>query len=119
MASPNGDVDGVEVNPEQLDNYASYLADKQTFAAEVKNLVAQSDVGNQSWGMIGFALTPTYTSLLNQLNDLLDDLKNGLGTASEKFAVSADEYRESELRGEKTFKDLIEKRTTPDQIGDK
>jgi hypothetical protein len=111
--------DGVEVDPNQLDDFAQYLADRQAVPTEVKSLVTQSDVGDQSWGVIGFALKPKYTGLLDQFRDLLDDLHDGLGTASDKFSVSAEEYRASDQRGEKAFKDLIAKRTTTDQVRDK
>lgn len=108
MASPDGDLPDVEVDPKQLEDYASYLNDKQAFPAEVKNLVAQSDVSNESWGLIGLATKEDYVDLLHQLQDRLDDMKDGLQSAAEKFTLSAKEYRESEARGEQTFKSLLD-----------
>jgi len=115
MASSEDDLLDVEVEPQQLTDYAGYLQDKQSFPAEVKQLVAQSDVRNESWGLFRISTKQNYVGLLNQLQDVLDDMKDGLGSAAVKFAASAEEYRASEARGEKAFKDLIDNRPTLDQ----
>lgn len=117
MATPSDDLPDVEVDPKQLEDYAEYLGDKQAFPAEVKNLVAQSDVRNESWGIFGIDTKQNYVELLNELQDTLDDMKNGFQSASEKFVASSREYWNSEKRGEKAFNDLLTDRVSSDDVG--
>jgi hypothetical protein len=100
---------GYAVEAKALTEYAKTLADKESHATEIKGLVNQSDVGNESWGVVGNFLKPPYVEMLSELQGLLDNMKNGLHSASDKFSETAEAYTRSDAEGERVFKELIDK----------
>jgi hypothetical protein len=81
------------VDPAVLDKYAEKLTGDKDLVTEVSGLVAQSDVGNESWGVVGIFVKSSYTSMLGDLNLLLGDMKDGLDAGAEKMTLCADTYR--------------------------
>src|SRR5699024_6999386 len=83
-------------NTANLRSYAQTLADGAEKSEEVKNLVSQADVSDESWGVVGLRVKQEYTTLLNDLNDLLDDLTEGYRAGQDKFMQAADAYEPPE-----------------------
>jgi hypothetical protein len=67
--------------------------------------VGPSDVGDESWGIVGLFVKSTYTGMLGDLNDLLGDMKNGLQVGAEKMTACAADYRSIEEQAAKIFTD--------------
>lgn len=88
-----------------VDNYSSTLTGDKALVSEVSGLVAQSDVGDQSWGIVGLFVKSKYTEMLGDLNDLLGDMTDGLQSGAEKMAACAKEYRDIEDAIAKIFND--------------
>jgi hypothetical protein len=88
--------DGFNVDLGGMDGYSSKLSGDTKLAAEVTGLVGQSDVGDQSWGIVGIFVKSKYTSMLGDLNSLLGDMQEGLATGAQKMTECAQEYREME-----------------------
>jgi hypothetical protein len=84
---------GFHVDPAILDKYAEKLTGDKDLVTEVSGLVAQSDVGNESWGVVGLFVKSSYTNMLGDLNSLLGDMKEGLQAGSEKMTFCAETYR--------------------------
>jgi hypothetical protein len=85
--------DGFNVNLEGIDAYSGKLTGDRDLVSEVTGLVGQSDVGDQSWGIVGLFVKSSYTTMLTDLNDLLGDMSDGLQAGAEKMAATAADYR--------------------------
>lgn len=59
-------------------------------------LVDQADVTNESWGLIGLAVKQHYTDKLAELRELLETMKTGVETFSEKLNAAAESCRGNE-----------------------
>jgi len=99
---------GFEVNLGGIDTYSSTLAGDKALAAEVMGLVGQSDVGDESWGVVGWFVKSTYSDMLGDLRDLLTDMSTGLASGAEKMTATAKEYRDFEDAIAKIFNDGAE-----------
>jgi hypothetical protein len=95
--------DGFNVDLKGIDTYSGTLTGDKDLVTEVSGLVAQSDVGDQSWGLVGLFVKSTYTGMLGDLNDLLGDMKDGLHAGAEKMTECAAAYREVEEAAAKIF----------------
>ncbi|WP_246256923.1 hypothetical protein [Amycolatopsis anabasis] len=105
--------DGFGVAVDALQGHAKSLADKKAIATEIGDLVKQSDVGNESWGVVGIFVKQDYTSMLADLNDLLGDMAEGLQHASDKFTGAAEHYQRFEEDVTKLLQDLLKKLDDP------
>jgi len=88
--------EGFNVDLKGIDAYSGTLTGDKDLVTEVTGLVSQSDVGDQSWGIVGLFVKSTYTGMLGDLNDLLGDMHDGLQAGAEKMADCAAAYREVE-----------------------
>ncbi len=86
--------DGYRVRVEELRIYSDKLQGDIQTADEIKNLVAQADVGDQSWGVVGLFVKQNYTGMLTGLHDLLLEMGSGLKSASAKIAGCANVYQQ-------------------------
>jgi len=98
-------MDGFQVNADGLDTYSGTLAGDKALAAEVNGLVDQSDVGDESWGVVGWFVKSTYTGMLGDLKDLLKDMETGLQSGADKMTDCAKDYRDFEASIAKIFND--------------
>jgi len=99
--------DGFHVDLKGIDGYSGKLSDDMALVSEVGGLVAQSDVGDQSWGIVGLFVKSKYTEMLGDLNDLLGDMNEGLQAGAEKMTASAQTYRDIEEGIAKIFNDAL------------
>ena len=97
--------DGFEASPAGIRDYSGTLAGDKALAAEVIGLVDQSDVGNESWGIVGLFVKSTYTDMLGDLKDLLGDMQDGLQSGADKMSECAQEYQDVEDAIAKIFND--------------
>jgi hypothetical protein len=84
---------GFNVNPDGVDAYSGKLTGDKDLVSEVSGLVGQSDVGDQSWGIVGLFVKSKYTEMLGDLNTLLGDMSDGLHAGAEKMTATAADYR--------------------------
>lgn len=96
---------GFEVNLTGVDAYSSTLAGDKALTAEIVGLVGQSDVGDESWGVVGWFVKSTYSEMLGELTDLLGEMSAGLESGAEKMTATAKEYRDFEDAIAKIFTD--------------
>jgi hypothetical protein len=87
---------GFSVNPEELREYADKLQGHRGFAGEVAGLVDKADVGDKSWGVVGIFVKQQYTQMLNDLQDTLTAMTDGLDSGAEKFRDTAQGYADQE-----------------------
>jgi hypothetical protein len=85
--------DGFTVNLAGIDAYSGTLTGDQDLVSEVGGLVGQSDVGDQSWGVVGLFVKSSYSTMLGDLTGLLDDMREGLRSGAEKMTATAADYR--------------------------
>jgi hypothetical protein len=97
---------GFDVDIQQLRDFSGKLSGHKTDVNQVKSLVGQADVGDQSWGVVGLFVFDKYKSMLGDLNMLMGAMESGLQIGSEKFTSAADIYQQTEDDHEKTWKDL-------------
>lgn len=95
--------EGFNVDLKGIDTYSGTLTGDKDLVTEVKGLVGQSDVGDESWGIVGLFVKSTYTGMLGDLNDLLTDMHDGLHAGAEKMAECAAAYREVEVAAARIF----------------
>lgn len=98
---------GFKVDVGGIDTYSGELTGDQDLVSEVSGLVGQSDVGDESWGIVGLFVKSTYSNMLGDLNDLLGDMKEGLGAGAEKMTACAETYRTIEEGIAKVFTDAL------------
>lgn len=97
---------GYTVEPADLREYSNKLAGGTAKANEIKGLVADADVGDQSWGIVGLFVKDTYTQLLGDLNSLLEQMGQGYQSGADKFRASADNYERYEDEVERLLGDI-------------
>lgn len=85
--------DGFNVNLDGIDKYAGKLSGDKALVSEVQGLVSQSDVGDESWGIVGLFVKSTYTGMLGELTGLLGDMSDGLQGGADKMTETAAGYR--------------------------
>ncbi|MFL6120077.1 ESX-1 secretion-associated protein [Actinophytocola sp.] len=99
--------DGFHVDLKGIDGYAGKLSGDTALASEVSGLVAQSDVGDQSWGIVGLFVKSKYTEMLGDLDELLGDMKDGLRSGADKMTACAQTYRDIDTAIAKIFNDAL------------
>jgi hypothetical protein len=93
-------VTGFDVSPQELRQFAGKINTHHSTASQIAGLVAKADVSDKSWGVVGLFVKSTYTRMLDEFNDLMKDMQEGLKSASDKFTGTAQGYqqKEDELR---------------------
>jgi hypothetical protein len=99
--------EGFHVDLKGIDGHATKLTGDMDLVTEVSGLVAQSDVGDQSWGVVGLFVKSKYTEMLGDLNELLGDMKEGLRSGAEKMTACAQTYRDIDTAIAKVFNDAL------------
>lgn len=94
---------GYEVDIDAIAGYSREIAQFTGIVEELRKAVADADVSDASWGIVGVFTKSRYTCSLGALEGLLAQLDSGLRTASDAFASVAGSYRSLEL----TFTDCI------------
>lgn len=89
-------MNGFNVNIEALSRYSQKLAEHRTSVSDVRGKVDEADVGDESWGVVGFFVQQDYTDLLARLKEMMTEMENGLQSASDKVSTAARLYQEAE-----------------------
>ncbi|MBB3049167.1 hypothetical protein FHS23_000162 [Prauserella isguenensis] len=84
---------GFNVEIEALEGYGDNLKSFKEQASTFDELTGRADVGDESWGVVGIMTKGKYDEALAELKNLLDALKTGLDTTSEKISTAAKAYR--------------------------
>lgn len=100
-------LDGFDVDLKGLDGYSGKLSGDQDLVTEVSGLVSRSDVGDQSWGIVGIFVKSSYSGMLGDLNGLLGEMKSGLASGARKMTECAQTYRDIEERIANIFRGTL------------
>ncbi|MEA5362026.1 hypothetical protein VA596_21000 [Amycolatopsis sp., V23-08] len=84
---------GYQVRVDALHEYVGRLGDYKDQGAAIADKVAQSDVGDKSWGVVGVFTKGGYDDTLRELRELLKSIADGLTSAQEKFTDAANVYQ--------------------------
>ncbi|GAB3707674.1 hypothetical protein GCM10027598_11180 [Amycolatopsis oliviviridis] len=106
---------GHEVVIEALRTYSGKLGQDVQIPNEVGRLVQQSDVGDESWGVVGLFVKNEYTEMLTDLQDLVIEMGAGLTAASEKLGNAATIYEQNEHDNVKALNDILKLLELPAQ----
>lgn len=98
---------GYRVTPEHLDGYSRKLSGHMSAVDGVKGLVGEADVSDESWGVVGLVVKQRYTDMLSDFESLLDDLRNGLQSGSEKMKDAAERYRTAEQESRRKLMEIL------------
>ncbi|MBA0124712.1 ESX-1 secretion-associated protein [Haloechinothrix sp. YIM 98757] len=99
---------GFQVDPDVIKKYSEDVGTYSDQAAQIKDLVAQADVGDESWGVVGIFTKDSYTQALRQLQEQMQALMDGAQTAAEKFAATAEAYQEREDEAVRVMQDALD-----------
>lgn len=94
---------GYQVDIPALRTYSKNLGFYEEEADAFGRLVDQADVTNESWGLIGLAVKEQYTDKLRELRELLDTMKQGVQTFSDKINAAATIYQGAEDDAKMSF----------------
>jgi hypothetical protein len=83
------DVPALAAYAKQLDYYESE-------ADRFSRVIDTADVTNEAWGVVGIWAKKGYTDRLAELRSLLDEMKEGVRTLSDKIAEAANIYQGNE-----------------------
>lgn len=99
--------EGFTVDMAGIRDYSGKLSDDKKLVSEVSGLVDQSDVGDESWGVVGLFVKHEYTEMLGDLKDLLAEMDEGLQSGADKMTECAEVYQTIEDAIAKIFNDAL------------
>lgn len=99
--------DGYAVDIAALTKYSGELKANKEAVSKVSGQVAESDVGDKSWGIVGLFVKHKYTDMLNDLKDLLEEMETGLDSASGKIGGAAKAYRDRDDEHKQSLSDIV------------
>ncbi|NKQ56377.1 hypothetical protein HFP15_26210 [Amycolatopsis sp. K13G38] len=102
-----GAKDGYAVDIPALTKYSDDLKANKESVSQVTGKVAEADVGDKSWGIVGLFVKQKYTDMLNDLKELLKEMENGLGSASEKIGGAAKAYKDKDDEHKQKLADIV------------
>ncbi|GHG46547.1 MULTISPECIES: hypothetical protein [Amycolatopsis] len=85
--------DGYRVRVDALHEYVSDLDKYRDQGAKITEKVAQADVGDKSWGVVGLFTKSGYDDTLRELHSLLASIADGLASAQAKLTDAANVYQ--------------------------
>ncbi|MEV7550804.1 hypothetical protein AB0N89_14360 [Amycolatopsis sp. NPDC089917] len=106
---------GHKVVIEALRTYSGKLGQDVQIPTEVGRLVQQSDVGDESWGVVGLFVKNEYTEMLTDLQDLVIEMGSGLTAAAEKLGNAATAYEQNEDDNVKALNEILKLLDQPAQ----
>jgi hypothetical protein len=109
--------DGFQVDLPGIRKYSGTLTGDKALAAEVDGLVGQSDVGDESWGVVGLFVKSTYTDMLGELTDLLKEMQDGLQSVLDKMDACVETYNTIDEGLAKIFNDALAEMEAADKGG--
>ncbi|MFB9683267.1 hypothetical protein [Amycolatopsis plumensis] len=85
--------DGYRVRVDALHEYVGALDKYRDQGAKITEKVAQADVGDKSWGVVGLFTKSGYDDTLRELHSLLASIADGLASAQAKLTDAANVYQ--------------------------
>ncbi|OLT42416.1 hypothetical protein BJF85_23060 [Saccharomonospora sp. CUA-673] len=82
-----------QVEIEALENYGNNLQSFCEQATEFEDLTGRAAVPDDAWGLVGLMTKGKYDEALAELKNLLETMKEGLDTTSDKMELAARIYR--------------------------
>ncbi|MEV6442084.1 hypothetical protein [Amycolatopsis sp. NPDC051716] len=84
---------GYRVEVDALHKYAGELGKYREQGTKITEKVAQADVGDKSWGVVGLFTKSGYDDTLRELQALLASISDGLASAQAKLTDAANVYQ--------------------------
>ncbi|MGW4057189.1 hypothetical protein ACWEGE_02860 [Amycolatopsis sp. NPDC004747] len=85
--------DGYRIEVDALHQYVGDLDEYRDQGAKITEKVAQADVGDKSWGVVGLFTKSGYDDTLRELHSLLTSIADGLASAQAKLTDAANVYQ--------------------------
>ncbi|WP_086849316.1 hypothetical protein [Amycolatopsis kentuckyensis] len=85
--------DGYRVQVDALHKYVGELDKYRDQGAKITEKVAQADVGDKAWGVVGLFTKSGYDDTLRELHSLLTSIADGLASAQAKLTDAANVYQ--------------------------
>jgi len=89
---PDG-TSGYQVRVDALHKYVGDLEKYREQGTKITEKVAQADVGDKSWGVVGLFTKSGYDDTLRELHSLLTSIADGLASAQAKLTDAANVYQ--------------------------
>lgn len=96
----------VQVNHEEISKAGSDTAAKSSDAESIQAKIADAQVEDGSWGLVGKITEGDYKNLLSQLNDHMNQMSQGIQTLANTIKQIATNYKENEDAIIDSFKDI-------------
>lgn len=96
----------VQVNHQEVSDAGSKTADKSSDADTIKAKIADAQVADGSWGLVGKITEGSYKDLLSQLNDHMNQMSEGIQNLADTIKQIATNYKENEDAISDSFKDI-------------
>ncbi|MFF1606446.1 hypothetical protein ACFVYA_01610 [Amycolatopsis sp. NPDC058278] len=84
---------GYRVRVDALHKYAGQLDEYREQGTKITGKVAQADVGDKAWGVVGLFTKSGYDDTLRELQALLASISDGLASAQAKLTDAANVYQ--------------------------
>jgi uncharacterized protein YukE len=84
-------------------------AEKSSDADGIKAKIAEAQVAENSWGLVGKITEGQYKTLLDQLNDHMNQMSQGIEKLSDTIKQIAATYKENEGSISDSFNDIDKK----------
>ncbi|WP_103342405.1 hypothetical protein [Amycolatopsis sp. CA-126428] len=84
---------GYRVDVDALHKYVGELGQYREQGTKITEKVAQADVGDKSWGVVGLFTKSGYDDTLRELHSLLASIADGLASAQAKLTDAANVYQ--------------------------
>lgn len=99
--------EGFAVDVAALRNYRSDLSRYEEQTARLSGQVAEADVTNESWGVVGLFVLEQYNETLGKLREHLAQMAGFLGAVGERVHETANSYQRDELETERRLAALV------------
>lgn len=96
----------VQVNHADLSKAGGDTAAKSGDAESIQAKIADAQVKDGSWGLVGKITEGDYKNLLSQLDDHMNQMSQGIQTLADTIKQIATNYKENEDAVSDSFKDI-------------
>jgi hypothetical protein len=104
-----GAKDGYYVDIKALSKYSDDLKANKESVAQVTEKVGEADVSDKSWGVVGLVVKQKYSGMLGDLKDLLQEVQDGLQSASDKIGGAAKAYQDADDQHKQSLSAIVKR----------
>ncbi|GAB2746360.1 hypothetical protein GCM10027174_20420 [Salinifilum aidingensis] len=89
-----GKGNGFNAPTEAIDNTGQEIKGLEDKAGTIKDKSSEAEVADTAWGVVGLFVKSDYDDLLQQVDDHLDQIKQGIADIGDKLTETAKDYDE-------------------------